>query len=611
MQIHNLKQGSAEWHALRAVNETASEASAMMGASKRTSRNELLRLKATGSEKEFSEWQQRNLLDKGHGIEKRALPLAVALVGQELYPCTATSDEFDNLLASFDGCTMDETTIWECKSWNELKAECVRNGEVPEEDFWQVVQQLIVSRAERCLYMVTDGTKENTVSVWVTLAPRDEKRLLAGWAQFRKDLSTYEHVEAKPQVVAAPVAGLPAITYKLNGLALTSNLDVFRRAAEQAVIDSKKELKTDQDFADRDALNKAFGEAEVKIRNMREQVIGEVEDIDKFTRALGEIGELIRQARLAGEKQVATRKEAIKLEIRQGGESAIAQHIAGINATFGGKVTLPRIIDNFAAVMKNKRTITTLQGAVDDELARLKIEADEWAELINANLEVLRAKANNHVLLFRDCQELVQKDTETLTLLVDKRISDYEAEQERLRLEKRIEQIRDIFTGVDDLNVNVLENRAAELESVLLGPHWGEFEGRVAALKSEGLEALRFAIDQRRADDESRRQEAVAPQRDADLPSQVVTGQVVESAGARGAPVTSSPVSTRQPDLLDTAQASSNGGQSVQVANKLELLKAVIRGDVPDHVIAVDMDALLALCVELKRPVAGVTLSEA
>ena len=42
MKIHNVAQGSEAWHALRANYFTASEAPAMMGASKQMKRTELL-----------------------------------------------------------------------------------------------------------------------------------------------------------------------------------------------------------------------------------------------------------------------------------------------------------------------------------------------------------------------------------------------------------------------------------------------------------------------------------------------------------------------------------------------------------------------------------------
>ena len=68
MNIHNVTQGSPEWHALRAQHFTASEAPAMMGASKYQSRSELLALKKTGIAPEVSDAQQR-LFDRGHETE--------------------------------------------------------------------------------------------------------------------------------------------------------------------------------------------------------------------------------------------------------------------------------------------------------------------------------------------------------------------------------------------------------------------------------------------------------------------------------------------------------------------------------------------------------------
>lgn len=422
----------------------------MMGVSKNTTRSELLRLKATGSEKEFSEFVKRNLLERGHEIEAAARPFAENHIGEELYPVTATSDEYPQLLASFDGVTMLENITFECKLWNESKVEYVREGRVPPEDYWQVVQQLVVSRAEKALYVVTDGAGR-TVWCWMELDPADEKRLLAGWAQFDEDLASYKPTEAKPEVIAAPVATLPAINYQFNGLALTSNLKVFRAAAEQAVLDSKKPLETDQDFADRDALNKAFSEAEAKIKIVREQVIGEIKDVDAFHRELGEIGELIRQARLAGEKQVTARKEAIKTEIRQSGINAFAAHVDAINQRL--EITkLPKIADNFAGVMKGKRTIASLRDAVDTELARLKIEANAIAEKISTNIRMLRVQAGDMEFLFPDQGDLVHKDSETLNLIIKTRLDDHakaeaarlEAERERIRKEEadRLEQER-------------------------------------------------------------------------------------------------------------------------------------------------------------------------
>jgi predicted phage-related endonuclease len=440
MQIHDVIQGSPEWDALRAKHNTASEAPAMMGASKKVKRNELLNMKATGGEREFSEWFRANILDKGHEVEAMARPIAEEIIGDELYPVTATETLGGiGLLASFDGITMTEDMIWECKQWNEAKAASVRAGEVPLEDRWQVVQQLAISRAAKCLYMVTDGTADGSVWCWATLDPADESLLIASWKQFANDLADYKPVEVIQSAAATPISDLPAISYRLDGLSLRSNLTEYREAAEKLVEDSKKALETDQDFADREALNKKFGEAEGKLELVRSQVIGEIKDVDQFCRDLDDIRELIRQARLNGEKQVKTRKDAIRIDIQQKGVAAMAEHIATLNKRIGHNY-MPRIETDFQGVMKGKRTLASLQDAVDTELARAKIEASGIADRIQINLQAHDELAQG-INVCPDIAQLVLKPADDFANVVKLRISEHhaamEAERERIRLEEQ------------------------------------------------------------------------------------------------------------------------------------------------------------------------------
>src|SRR5690606_11128724 len=140
MKILNLNQGSPEWLSARAKHFTASEASVMMGASRLMTRNDLLRAKATGAVHEVSDFTRDVIFERGHEVEALARPIAEKIIGESLYPVTATDDD-GYLLASFDGITMLGDVCWEYKQWNKAKAETVRGGEVPVEDRWQIVQQ--------------------------------------------------------------------------------------------------------------------------------------------------------------------------------------------------------------------------------------------------------------------------------------------------------------------------------------------------------------------------------------------------------------------------------------------------------------------------------------
>jgi putative phage-type endonuclease len=446
MKQHVVVQGSDEWHALRASHYCASEAAAMLGLSPYMKRNELLHAKKTCGEKEFSDFVQKRVLDKGHEIEAATRPLAEAIIGEGLYPVTGSLEvEGLPLLASFDGITAGDDQVWENKQWNAELAVAIEAGELPPAYWPQLEQQLLISEAEKGLFTVSmDGTEANTRDLWYESKPERRKQLIAGWKQFDEDLKTYVPVEVIPAVKAAPVKQLPSIVWKREeGLSLTSNLDAFKLAAGQLVEDSKKKLETDQDFADCEALCKMFLDAEGKIELVKSQVLGEIEDVDQFSKDLDLIRESIRQARLNGEKQVKSRKDQIRFEILEKAKAALAAHISILVERLG-KPYLPEIKADFAGVMKNKRTIASLRDAVDTELARAKIDANSIADRIDINLKKLVELASGHKDIFADAAQIVLKPTEDVVTLINYRIGEFNrkqeeqlaAERERMRKEE-------------------------------------------------------------------------------------------------------------------------------------------------------------------------------
>ena len=181
MRIINVTQGSDEWISIRKKHNTASEASAMMGKSKYQSRSALLEQKAIGMVEEITPAQQA-IFDRGHAAEAAARPIAEEIIGEELFPATALDDD-GVLLASFDGVTMLEDVIWEHKLINDNLR--VATVDTLEEHYKiQMDQQLLVSGAEKCLFMASDGTKEDCNHFWYTTTPERLAAIKAGWEQF-------------------------------------------------------------------------------------------------------------------------------------------------------------------------------------------------------------------------------------------------------------------------------------------------------------------------------------------------------------------------------------------------------------------------------------------
>jgi predicted phage-related endonuclease len=432
MKILKMQQGSPEWLAARRAYDTASEASIMMACSKNVTRNELLHMKTTGTDREFTEWFQKNILDRGHEVEALGRPIAEKIVGEELFPITAI-DDWGWLLASFDGITLLADICWECKQWNEEKAADVRDGRVPECDKWQVAQQLRVSGADKCLYMVTDGTEERTVYVWVTLTKEDDRMLAAGWRQFDADRLNYQHVEYAPKPEGKTPDALPALRIELTGAVSASNLSEFREIALAAINKVSTELQTDEDFASAENGVKWCKDVETRLAAAKDHALSQTQTIDELFRTIDSISAEARQKRLDLEKLVKSRKESIKSDIL----STSRQEFSDYTRKLSVAKYMPAINADFAGVMKGKRTISSLQSACDDEMARVKIEANEIAETIHANLQQLNGHANDYKFLFNDFGHICQKPAEDFAAIVKSRIADHkEAEQARLDAER-------------------------------------------------------------------------------------------------------------------------------------------------------------------------------
>ncbi len=433
MKIHNVAQGSAEWHALRGKHFTASEAPAMMGASKYQTRTDLLMLKKTGIAPEVTQSQQY-IFDKGHATEAMARPLVEGMIGEELYPVVGTSG---NLLASMDGATMLGETLFEHKLWNESVVAQVKAGELTPHYYWQLEQQLLVSGAERVIFVCSDGTAENFVHMEYRPVAGRAAQLIEGWKQFEADLANFEMADAPSIVVGKAPDELPALRIELTGMVTASNLKVFEDSA-LAVIDSvKTTLSTDQDFADAKKAVKWCGDVEDAVAVAKKQALSQTQSIDELFSSLDRISAHARETRLKVDKLVKAQELLVKTNIKQKAELALADHIAAISKTLG-KVTLPHVVSDFAGAMKNKRTIASLQDAVDTELARAKIDASQAADSIRLNLTSLAELAVDHAFLFSDVQQLVTKANDDLVTLIKFRISEHQKAELQKADAKRI-----------------------------------------------------------------------------------------------------------------------------------------------------------------------------
>ncbi|MDI2589986.1 YqaJ viral recombinase family protein [Pseudomonas sp. 681] len=437
MIIHSVIQGSAEWHALRAQHFTASEAPAMKGASKYQTRTDLLTLKKTGIPPDVTPPQQY-IFDRGHATEASARPLVEGLIGEELYPVVGT---LGNLLASMDGMTMLGETLFEHKLWNESLAAQVKAEDLEPHYYWQLEQQLLVSGAEKVIFVCSDGTEDNFVSMEYRPVAGRADQLVEGWKQFEADLAVFTPIEVVPEAIGITPDSLPALRIEVTGMVTASNLEQFKAHSMAALESINTVLETDQHFADAEKRVKWCIDVEERLEAAKQHALSQTESIDVLFRTITDIGAEVRRKRLELKKLVEARKVSIREDIVMNAAKALQTHIDQINSSLGDKARMPAVPADFAGAIKGKKSISSLRDAADLELARAKIEASRIADGIRTNLASLVKLAADHLFLFNDTQQLVLKANDDLVALIKVRISEHQAAEARKEEEQR-ERIR-------------------------------------------------------------------------------------------------------------------------------------------------------------------------
>ena len=432
------QQGTEEWAQHRARSLNASDLAAAMGISPYLSRADLIKRIATGIVPEVDAATQRRF-DKGHDVEAAARPLAEEVIGEELY-ASVFAAEVDglHLSASLDGHTLLNEVTWEHKQANAGLVASLREGVIPEQYHPQMEQGLMLTGAERCLFMASNGTRESAVHVWYESNPELRAKIIPTWKQLMADVAAYVPTEKAAPVVAAQVETLPAVSVKVDGaLAIVSNLPDFGAALRNFIDKIPAQPSTDQEFADTEAACKALKKAEEALEAAESNALAQLTDVDTMRRLVADYKALSRTTRLLKEKQVAARKESMKGEIVAGGVAAFAQYIRELNASMPANY-MPQVPTDFGGSIKGLRTIDSIRNAVDSELARAKIAASEIATRIQTNIGQIDAA--NAPMLFADMATLVLKQPDDLAAVIAQRLAAEqqrkEAERERIRAEE-------------------------------------------------------------------------------------------------------------------------------------------------------------------------------
>ncbi len=439
MKIHTLTQGSPEWLAYRAQHFNASDAPAMLGISPYKTRNQLLAELHTGMSAEVDPATQRRF-DDGHRFEALARTLAEEIIGDDLYAVVGSEGV---LSASYDGLTLSRVIGFEHKTMN---AELYGDGgpwgddfEIPLHYRAQMEQQLLVSGAERILFMASRWDANDTLDVeqhcWYTSDAPLRAKIVSGWEQFGKDLAAYAPVEIVEKPKGTAIMALPALNVLVTGDVVSSNLPAFRAAADEFISSISEKLETDQDFANAKETVKFCDKAEKELERTKAAVLAQTASIDEVIRTVDYIQAQMRDKRLALDKMVTKRETEIKTEKITAAKTAYADHVAALEkTTFPAK--LRTVAPDFVGAAKNKRTLASLQEALDTALANGKIATNTEAADLVSKLEAFKVEAAGYEFLFADLAEIVHKAADDFKLLVQTRVAGRQADEAAEKLKE-------------------------------------------------------------------------------------------------------------------------------------------------------------------------------
>lgn len=427
MQMHELQQGSQEWHEHRAKYFNASDAPAMMGCSPYKTRDQLLFEKFTGLTPEITAFNQK-IFDDGHRYEALARPMAEEIIGDDLMPAVITDGDIS---ASLDGKGFILPVNWENKTLNQDIKVAFERDEIPKYIRIQVEQQMrIDAECQKTLITASKFDEYNQlVEILHKWYLRDDalwQEILEEKLRFEQDLKTYVPDYSVP-VFSAPAAGAPMVSVQAEGRVIQSNLPVVIEYVEK----EKENLgniifQTDEDYEFAGNKGKEYRNLQECAKRAKESMLEGTIAIGEAVRQLDYIYKLSGEMALHLEKAVKQNKINKQTELIVAGKKLFAEQIARINETIKPlKVTISE--PNFAEAMKGKKTVKSFEAACTGILRDSLQEAETQSRELHANLALFGFVREEYGFLFEDFEIIAHRSTVNFQEIMNLRIANYKA----------------------------------------------------------------------------------------------------------------------------------------------------------------------------------------
>lgn len=217
------------------------------------------------------------------------------------------------------------------------------------------------------------------------------------------------------------------LVIKLNGEIEQSNFDDWKTDLTAKLKAVKTELVSDSDFAEASDQVKAFKKAEKNLKTAKTSAIKQAADINQLFDAIDAVASETRNIRLQLERQIKTRKAAIK-------QDAIAAAAAKVQAIFNSQSEDFQLLNSadfsdlsiYTEAVKGSRGKSGMQTALDTVCKQMEENIAARAKTVKLNATTIDSLASGHQIAFQDRAFLLAKAPEQLDAIIDERLATLE-----------------------------------------------------------------------------------------------------------------------------------------------------------------------------------------
>ncbi|WP_278976724.1 hypothetical protein [Oligella urethralis] len=222
------------------------------------------------------------------------------------------------------------------------------------------------------------------------------------------------------------------LVIKIETNIASCNIETFKAQAEQYLANLHDSYETDEDFAILTSEVKELKELEDKTRQAIEAVLNGNKEVETIINEARGIAESFRQERLSRNKLVTDKSNEIKQDILDDAfndiKTIVSNQDSQLITAIGAKFSPQEIKAKLSEAIKGKRTISSIQAAVNAEKNGIVVEITTEVSRINSRLRLFPKEFD---YLFNDAVNLAasQATDDELTSEIQSRIDADKARQ--------------------------------------------------------------------------------------------------------------------------------------------------------------------------------------